>query len=465
MTGNTGPTGPTGTGATGPTGSTGIAGATGPTGPTGATGTGATGPTGPTGATGGLTAWQNTNFFVDPQNSSGHASNSNDGLTNTTPILTTTEFNKRIALTSINFTAIVTYMSDDNSGVGVELGSTVITTGGLLIFLGTMQVLHTGTFSAVQNFNPATQMRQTVTDGVFSFAPFIGDMIQDTQAGANQGLVSWIMSGTTTPNLSVPFSNAIGIGVFSPGDTYQIQRGSNLAISPDAPGNPTAVIWENFSLAAGSGFGGAQYRNCSFLGSLTTPPSQLNNCYLSSGVVNLQSGEIDTVAGGIVTQVGDRCNAILRLQSHTYVTGNSLQIQGRHYLQVQVDVFTGVQIQDMVNDGVIIDRQVQWDGMVWGNGNGGAGVNMFPNGTLSVPNLHRPNVTGAAGNIIFTPAPFGGPAITVARGIDDTTATYTNAGAPAAINATWANLFTSIAGGGFNFCMHCLENNAVITCT
>jgi hypothetical protein len=507
-TGATGATGAGSTGATGAAGSPGGAtGATGPIGPTGPAGgaTGAAGATGPGGASGATgpaqpflqrTVWTNATFFVDPQNSSGLANDANNGLTATTPIMTTAEFNRRIFFHDVQVASVVTYMSDDSPSGGVrglDLSTIAVTTG-TLTFQGTPQVTHTGgtinagTIAINPNAASGGQRQVVHTSDLGTFNPFVfaglggasahPQYILDT-SGGNAGTSAWIVSGGASASVSRPangFGTGMTAGTLTIGDSYQIQRGSVLSLlSGPVPSQSDdgIITFNDFAFDTDSiGFEDAFYNRCSHdreFGHSGT----LRNCFIGGGVfdVFISGGSVSMEAGVLVTTTQDTSSAPILLSGDVYITGTGLQISSGTYSSIVVTagIGAGIQIQDtsgsaglsIVNSTAFVTK-TGVNILLWGSGNAGSGVLMQPGATLVVPDepLTLPSVTGASGDFAFTDVH--GTLVTVGRAWDESIGAYTEAGSPPSRATTWANFQAALGAGGFNFQAHDVTTNAAI---
>jgi hypothetical protein len=512
------------TGATGPIGATGAQGATGPgsgatgaTGPIGTTGTtGATGPLGATGATGpngilavdagdGIavttvssvatvalagvrTPWLNTTFFVDPSNVSGHASDSNDGLTTLTPILTTAEFNKRIFLHDVQVDCIVIYMSDDIGQVQLDLSTVSIGLNALgsLSFQGTPQVLHTGGIinAGTISINPAAPsggQRQVVhTNDVTTFLPYVIPLlggtadhpcyVQDSVTGDS----SWIVSAAVpaSPSMSRPIHiidvQDISAGTITIGNAYTVRRGSVLSLAliytPTIGADVQAITFQDFAFDEFSSiFLSNICTRCSFDNFPFFGSTDLNHCFLGLGIINLSGANLPINAGVIATTTNDFSQGLVTLSGDVYVTGNAFFVSQTAYSNVATfaGVGAGVQFQDIpdTKGALLINSNLfATDTLLWGNGNTGPGVTMFPEGCLTVTVSDPPSLTGSHDFAYYDST----GQVYVARAWDESVGAYTEAGSPPSRATTWANFVTSIGSGGFNYQAHDVSTQASI---
>ena len=509
-----GPSGPSGpTGASGPIGATGATGPSGPSGPTGPTGpSGATGPIGPSGATtlagqafGPVAATQiqriaiqGTNIWVDPSNSSGLASDANNGLTSTTPILTTAHLNTQFFFFRfLTANTTIHYMSDDPTVTGIDY-TTVDLMLFNLIFIGTLQTSHTGgTLDAgTIAINPPTNQRQIVhTSDLATFAPYVftglGGPNAHPQAIVDQtvpnvGTMSWIVSATTpaAPSMTRPIAPDGSSGSLAIGDSYLIQRGSIAQVAQgtlptqfaNQIGGGGEVFFTNFAFSQNHwGIEGGLYNNCSFEGFLTAGGGY-TNCYLGNDISQITPvGFVSITAGILITTLFGSLTSSLGLTGDVYVTGTGLIIGSASYAHVFFFASvgsSGVQFQDCTNttggltvfsefntyDAVLKDVPV---GLLWGTGNTGAGVAVGSVAAATVSATTPPIVTGTAGDFAFI-GPDGAALITVARSFVDSTGQYTENAGPATRSTTWAHLAATVGAGGFNFNAHCLTTGASV---
>jgi collagen type VII alpha len=492
--GATGATGPGG-GATGPTGATGATGAVGASGATGAFGvTGATGPTArtPLGAV----------RFIDPSNSSGLASDSNNGATNVTPILTTAHLNNLLFFKSLTANTTITYMSDDLSGVGLDY-STMALGNFNLTFQMTPVVTHTGgTLNAgTVAINPLAAsggQRQVVhTSDVVTFNPFVFTGLGGASAhpqrlvatsGGDVNTGAWIVSATTpaSPSMSRSITPGGTNGNLTIGDTYKIQRGGIINVTQGQPptqdagpsgGGGGLVFFNDAAFGLTSwGIGGIQYARCSFENSLVVAAG-LTDCFVGAGIIEiLPIGSISMTAGVLVTTIFDLLHSSISFADDTYITGSAFILSGNVYGSVTAlpGSGNGIQIQDMTNPtgALIVLTAIPFanqtgspsNPLIWGNGNVGPGITIGPGACITVADEVGvvPSVTGTGGDFAFI-AENSGPLVTVARAWNNATGAYTEAGGVATRTTTWAHFAASISpGGGFLFQAHNVATAASI---
>lgn len=406
------------------------------------------GPQGPPGS-GQRTQWTNTAFFVDPSNLSGNAKDTNAGTSSGAPILTTKELNRRLFNTDVSVNATITYESDDNSGTFLDLSTvTVGLTGtGSLKFLSAAVVTSSGrTINSVQPINRTANQRQTMSSsGGFSWSGNLGQIVSDTTSA---NAVAWIVSGSTTGNFSNPLTPGGAQATFAASDSYIITRGTNLLVAPSRQQGGVAPSFQNFAFGASSfGVDGASYLQCSFAGPVTWGGS-LTNCFLAAGFFQtLAMGNVSMTGGVLTVGPNDFLTSQLFISLDTYVTGVTWLFSPQSYWSVFVDPSTGVQVQDMNESpankasAIIIGQNVNWSdqGLYWGNGNVGIGVQVIPGCTLATDDgANVPILTGALGDFGFA----------IASGIDQhTQSVVQNSGAVPTygniVTSSWAN-FTGV---------------------
>jgi len=434
------------------------------------------------------TPWTITAFFVDPSNVSGHASDSNDGLTATTPILTTAEFNKRIFLHDVQVDCIVTYMSDDIGQVQLDLSTVSIGLGtlGSLTFQGTPQVLHTGgTINAgtiaINPSAPGGGQRQVLhTSDISDFTPYVIPLlggtashpcyVQDSVTGDSAWIVSAAVSAS--PSMSRPVhiidSETISAGTISIGHGYTIQRGSTLSLAliytPVLGADVQGVTFQDFAF---DGFSSVFLSNictrCSFSNFPFFGSTDLNHCFLGLGIINLSGADIPINAGVLVTTADDFSQGLVSLSGDVYVTGDPFFISQGSYSNVTTfaGIGAGIQFQDIqdAKGALLISAGIfATDTLLWGNGNMGPGITMFPGGILTVTVGDVPSVTGSQDFAFYDST----GQIYVARAWNETVGAYTEAGGVPTRATTWANFIAPIGSGGFDYQAHDVSTEASI---
>lgn len=432
--------------------------------------------------------------FIDPSNVTGFASDSNTGATATNippgsgPILTTAHLNTLLFFRSLTASTTITYLSDDLGAVLLDMAS--LNRGAFnLNFVGAPTVLHSGgTLNAgTIAINPATNQRQAVhTTDVANFNPFVFTglggaaanpcLLVDLQAPRN-GTGAWIVSATgpASPSMSRPVQGA-GAGALNPVDSYQIQRGCiiGLALTPDPTATGTgAITFTDFAFNVDSiGPNGAAYTRCSWLGPLASGGSNFLSCFFGQGIFEdgHAQGSITIEAGVLVVTGNDSTTATIVMSGDLYVTGQSLVLATGVYSDVffSPGIGAGVQIQDNADasGGIQVAASVALGGLslptlIWGTGNAGPGIGIFPGGVATVTATLPPIVTGAGGDFAFR-GENGNANVTVARAWNEAIGAYTEAGGVATRTTTWAHFAAAIGAGGFAFQAHNPATDAAI---
>ena len=232
----------------------------------------------------GANSAQSSNFYltqttwnIDPANSSGLASDTNDGLTATTPLLTYAEFTRRIPdWGGLNHAVAINIMSD---GVASDAWMICGDMGpsGQLLFAGTRTVAKSGTLSAVTNLNRASNVQVQLTDSVgASWAAYVqGGYYVRITSGANAGIQAPILKDLGAGVVRVgTFIQASLADNIDPGianfdhytlagtETYQVVRGSKV---PLFIGDADHT---NLSIAPS-----VRFTDCMFLNNNTTSPT------------------------------------------------------------------------------------------------------------------------------------------------------------------------------------------------
>lgn len=436
--------------------------------------------------------------FVDPQDSTGFASNTNTGQTannvpaGSGPILTTDEANRRM-VGKLGASTTMQYLSEDLGSVGFNPANLDLNGHALTVVLPFI-TLHTGgtvaTVVAITPLFPGGGRREQLsTSDIVSWTPFILNTsglpgtspvptrILDTSADVG----SWIMDQTDANphivDLSRPIDPAVASSPpFTVGDGYRIVRPGRLpvVVAPDPSdtvGGGTLVFEHAQIVHTGQQDPGVSsfsvqrlfFTQCSVTTVLYG--CNLNDCYVSDGaqgtfIANIVAGA--WIPNGTTDETGGQLNF---LGGDTYVCGNlPFEIGETIYNSVFVSsnaLGGGMQFQTIRNGNPGIELgqggQLQAFGLLWGKGNGGVGLQIDPGGIFNINSsggLNTPNLTGAVKDFGFL---FDGTVLTVARAWNDATGAYTEAGGPATRQTTWANYALAIAGGGFGLNVHCVQ--------
>jgi hypothetical protein len=436
---------------------------------------------------GGLkTAWTIAALFVDPLNSGGKAKDSNTGLDAAHPLLTTARVNQLLANKFINFA----------SG---------------LAFVGSPVTLRTSTLTAAQAIVPATNTRNRVTDA--SIANWAGDLANffvDT-AAANLNNAAPIMhdvaGGTHQADLGRTVTPGGAAGAIGAADTYAVKRGSNLllgAITPTFLTSAAGVLagastitylsddnsgvaldlstvelngltFTDFNFVTAGNLGssivdyvGTAFTRCIFQDNVGTFVSLnlnniivLNNCILVNGAAT-QLGAFIMNSGGTFSVI---TGIFLGLSGDTFFEHANLNINTLTLLAVQITpgIGAGVQIQDVpfLANALQVFTDADLGGRIWGSGNTGPGIVIFPGATARVSAATPPVLTGAGGDFRFIQQN-GQALVGVGRAFDPATGEYTEIGGVATRTCTWAHFAATLAAGGFNFQAHNPETGARI---
>ena len=399
-----------------------------------------------------------TVIYIDPMNSSGHASDSNSGASPSAPILTTAHLNALMFARALTADTTVTYMSNDSSGTTLNYDSLLLD-GFALDFVGTPALTPVGVFNAgTIAINPSANQRQVVHSS--EVAGWVtGTLVKDTTSGA----FVWIAS-TSGANGSAtrPMTGPGTPGLFSIGDSFSFSVGTTIALDSMSSVDNN-VSFTDFVITSSTGPVSATYNRCSFSSSLWAG-GFLNNCYLPEGIFQLTASAILMDAGYLFPGAADNCPGLLFLTDDPYLTGGVWVQSSNCY----ANVFNsgGVQVQDMgpsVAAGIVVNRIVNWgdQGLYWGNGNI-AGVVVLPGSSLTVPKTpgQLPSVTGSGGDFLFIAST--GLTTNLGRSWIEATASWTDAGGPPTITTTWANLITAVGSGGFGFNAHDVATSATV---
>ena len=175
-------------------------------------------------------SWNQAAWFIDPSNTSGFASNANDGLTLLTPLLTYAEVVKRWGTFAPELpqNTVITFMSDQIGFTDPLVFRGIVTLGNLTL-TGVLTPIDTSTFTAVTVQNRTTGQKWQITDGskpAAYWAAFEGYFIHDTTSDA----WFWVdgnigaSSATITPPMAVGsiFVPAPALLAVSPGDAYTL---------------------------------------------------------------------------------------------------------------------------------------------------------------------------------------------------------------------------------------------------
>ena len=416
-------------------------------------------------SSGGIVYSSPTTLVVDPTNTTGKASDTNPG-TALLPWLTVARLNQALAGATIEAAVVVALLGDElSSDALLNLSTTTVTTaiGGNLNFVGTAQVLHSGTLtSGTTTFNPATNQREIAEDttlGSNGFLPFEKSFLSDL-TGGNAGAVLTIAShvaSTARANCSVPTDLNQDTRAIASGDAYQIFRGSKLKVgravpTTDDPSGFEATRFTNFDFIDTTGgtanealvpaFLGGNFFCCRFFDPLQAiGVAELTNCALIGQLESSQlpiltysPASLSIVFGGLLIGGFGGIWGVTEVTGNCYCTGQAFAIE-----QDRPEVILGnVQFQDCtdseghgalhIEQGADVDAR---DVALWGNGNQGVGVYLFPNCTFrsGAPGV---TLTGTSGDFTY--------------GANPTAPSYTWNGSAytGPITNTWAHLIANV---------------------
>lgn len=430
-----------------------------------------------------------TALYCDPQDVTGHASDSNPG-TLLLPILTTTEVIRRFFFGQLIANSALTYLSDELGTVGLDLSTLALGTFNLDAF-GTPPTTHTGgTLNAgTVAINPVAAsggQRQAVhTTDITDWAPYVTTALGGSSAHPEQIVTpqaqSWIMSGAGSATASVtrPVDPTVATSpAMSSGQSYITQRKTILpltsAFAPQSDGGQ--LSFHDFSFTPGSvgpitfasfapdGVTPVVYNHCCFEGALFVG-GLFNDCFCSSGA---QGNFIATFVAGafLPNNDNDQQTGCLNFGGDTYVTGaGSFTVGGTFYQSVFIFVGalgvggqSGLQIQDdtgavgaFVTD---LGGTAFISGLIWGNGNAHTGLVLNAASSVVLQSA-TPSVTSTGG------LDFGfrrlGATVNVARPWDETGDAFASSR-----STTWANFDAAIGAGGFGGQAHDVSSTSTI---
>ena len=183
-----------------------------------------------------------TAWFIDPQNVSGNASDTNTGLTAQQPLLTIGQLAARWGTTepdfgSETFTTVVTFLSNTNAADPWNICAWV----GTVVVVMPLAQQATGTMTTFTPYvvGPPAALPIINAGAGFAWAPFVGMWVQDTQAGN----LSWFRviadTGGGTATVTQPAVDCrSNVGVASPdlrtpanGDSFTVFQPGTLHIT------------------------------------------------------------------------------------------------------------------------------------------------------------------------------------------------------------------------------------------
>jgi hypothetical protein len=179
-------------------------------------------------------SWAVSQWYIDPQNSTGMASDANAGTTQAAPLKTWAGLVAKWGTNAptLRQTTTVTFLSSHTDDSDPVLCNPLLTNGASLVFTGTSTVLHSGTLSGVVAKNRATPQLWQVNLGVDP-TPYVGvALFHDKTTGAYcfiRRVVSGDLCELTQPlSLGGTAGGGFGVGAvnyldtIADGDEYEI---------------------------------------------------------------------------------------------------------------------------------------------------------------------------------------------------------------------------------------------------
>ena len=424
-----------------------------------------------------------SSWYADPQNSCACASDTNTGADSSHPLLTLLELGQRLtALPGITQNTSVfllsDYVSTDPLVGNILLGNTstfvVYCAPNSTPGSGATSV-QTGTFSAVTNLSRTSNNATAVTDAsARSWTTLLGDRVRDTTTNK----FTWVLldQGSGVARVGNPSSEAntffgatTTTGTFNTSNTYQVENLRKLAVG-------------GFSVYGARGVAGVGFQDCeiqntsqpiptntlvtysgcrfkgatSVLGSLNT---NFANCEFEGtvsvfgGLAVIDAGAGRTSSGGVITQVGK-----MIVDGDYIQEGKAITLAGGDVVLGAVAVFdaavsaagnprgSGIVVgptgSTTFPSGVNVRVQTVSHGTpaLYGSGNAGYGLDIFPTRQVNVVSGTTLVITGTGGDFLL--------------GSDATNITYatkaTGSVAPVyglAITPTWTNWGTAQSAG------------------
>jgi len=146
--------------------------------------------------------WTQSQYFWDPANSTGLASDENDGLSATTPLLTNDEFyrrnNGRFLAGAGTQNITVTLMSDCSDNdifcANLQMRSTASST---ITLQGTVTAVPVGTITSSTALDPINNGANQITVPGFDFTPYVGRILRQTGTSGATAVVATIEQALT----------------------------------------------------------------------------------------------------------------------------------------------------------------------------------------------------------------------------------------------------------------------------
>jgi hypothetical protein len=343
-------------------------------------------------------------WFIDPQNSSGKASDGNDGAAVTSPLLTYGELiNRRWGSSSPAINGVAVTITQMSSGLldgsdPVAL-SPVVNDGGSFVLTGVPKAVATGTFTGVvaQNRNTGQLTNAAVVGPLPAnwWSQWLGMLVNDTTTGAWFWVDADLGAKTaqlTRPKTSSLTSVASALSTISNGDAfviYQLPTIDLVRVAPnfDTGGAGLQCQIQHLSLATPAAFAQPQtthiesdstFVECSLVGRepvIYSGACILANCYSGGPFMLYGAGFCGAISGAI--SVGDE---------HCVVQGGTLLLDGDVYCEDHV----------LVSNAQVIAGLVYYTSID------------APPGTLKVPSSQFG--AGAGGSLVVTPCFYGSAA-------------------------------------------------------
>jgi hypothetical protein len=428
-----------------------------------------------------------TTIYVDPQDETGNASNTNPGTSPSLPIATTAHLNAVNFFGNLTANTTIEYLSEDTSGTGFQISTLDLGPFSLTINMERVSVHAGGTLDAgTVAIDPEGNQAQIVhTSDIATFAPYVVTqlggaatypvMVLDTTTLASAFVVS--DAAPAAPKCSRALLEDGTIGALTIGDGYTLTRGGQLTLSMQpaplyANVAGSSITFNDVAFTANSGgiYGASPLANrCSFMNVNTS--WTMTGCFCQAGTFEVVAGPLSMVGGVLVTTGDDTWSGSFELGGDVYVTGRGFQIGGDFFANVFFIApdhaeGEGVQFQDNQDNGLIVYNASSLvigagatQSLFWGTGNVQAGLVVFAGQSAAVASNRPPIVTGLVSDFAFF-GPAGADYVMVARAA--VLGEYSEAGAPATRATTWSNFAATVGAGGFGFQAHDVESNSAL---
>lgn len=422
-----------------------------------------------------MTYMTQANWYIDPQNSTGVASDTNDGTTILTPIKSFLELENRWSNTHIVQNTNVFVLSDGystdpiNVKASIDNSSIVAFYGGLNNSVGSGATsLQTGTFSSVSNLNRSSNTPTQATDSLGrSWSSFLGKRVRDIVTNAYAWVLKDLGSGAvrvSSPSLngSTFYLAPVTTSSFNITNTYQVEDLRKLwfgdvLISVGNGGSGT-IAFQDFELETNVQMisnGIATFVGCKFKSFITAfgiSKCNLSNCEFDNscnvygGIVQIDAGS--SRGGSVITQDGSTI-----IDGDYTSQGSGILLSGGSVTVGNVAVFdvlsgiapnvrgSGIVVGGTGNtvrpNGAVLRIQNNGHGSptVYGSGNVGYGLDIYP--------AHKANIT--SGTCVIT-----GSSGDFILGSDATNTVYitkATASSPpefsSSLSSTWNNFVTA----------------------